>query len=69
MSVDPGDSVRVRWWLIQTLGRDGVWITTLRPANEARLSAASFGTAYPDEVAITAIGLTGVAGMATVIAR
>jgi len=69
MRVDPGDSVRVRWWLIQTMGRDGSWITTLRPASDARLSAASFGTANPDEVAITAIGLTGVASMATVIAR
>jgi hypothetical protein len=68
MSVTPGDSVRVRWWLIQTRGRDGVWLTTLRPVSEGRLAAAAFGTAYPDEVAITAIGLTGVASMATVVA-
>jgi uncharacterized lipoprotein YddW (UPF0748 family) len=67
-NVVPGDSVRVRWWLIQTRGRDGVWMTTLRPSGEARLAAGAFGTANPDEVAVTAIGLTGVASAATVIA-
>ena len=37
-TVAPGDSVRVRWWLIQTRGRDGVWMTTLRPFGEGRVA-------------------------------
>jgi uncharacterized lipoprotein YddW (UPF0748 family) len=67
-SVVPGDSVRVRWWLIQTRGRDGVWMTTIRPSGEARLGAGAFGTDKPNEIAVTAIGLTGVASTATIIA-
>lgn len=66
-SVSPGDSVRVRWWLIQTRGRDGRWSTNLRPAGEGQLDASAFGTSDPDEVAVTAIGVAGVAGAATVI--
>ena len=67
-SVAPGDSTRVRWWLVQTRGRDGVWLTTLRPMGEGRLGAGAFGATDPDEVAVTAIGLTGVASAPTVIA-
>ncbi|MGH7616430.1 MAG: glycoside hydrolase family 10 protein, partial [Gemmatimonadaceae bacterium] len=67
-SVAAGDSVRVRWWLIQTRGRDGVWLTSLRPVGEGHIDAAAFGTAGPSEIAFTAIGLTGVASQATLIA-
>jgi len=56
-----GDSVAVRWWLIQARGRDGAWTTTLRPAGDGRLTPGAFGTDDPDEVAVTAIGVTGVA--------
>lgn len=67
-SITPGDSTRVRWWLIQTRGRDGRWTTTLRPAGDGRFEASAFGTADPDEVAVTAITATGVASVATLIA-
>lgn len=67
-SIVPGDSTRVRWWLIQTRGRDGRWATTLRPAGDGRLEASAFGTAGPDEVAVTAITATGVASVATLVA-
>jgi hypothetical protein len=66
--ISPGDSVRVRWWLVQTRGRDGKWTSSLRPAGEGQLTAGSFGTADPDEVAVTAIGATGIASTATVVA-
>jgi uncharacterized lipoprotein YddW (UPF0748 family) len=66
--ISPGDSVRVRWWLIQTRGRDGKWTSSLRPAGEGQLTAGSFGTVDPDEVAVTAIGATGIASTATVVA-
>jgi uncharacterized lipoprotein YddW (UPF0748 family) len=61
----PGDSVPVRWWMIQTRGRDGKWETTLRPARggagggEGPYPANAFGTSDPDEIAVTAISPTG----------
>jgi len=67
-TVTPGDSTAVRWWLIQTRGRDGVWTTSLRPHGEGPLGAFAFGTSDPDEIAITAISPTGVASSATLIA-
>jgi uncharacterized lipoprotein YddW (UPF0748 family) len=66
--ISPGDSVHVRWWLIQTRGRDGKWTWSLRPAGAGQLTAGSFGTADPDEVAVTAIGDTGIASTATIVA-
>jgi hypothetical protein len=67
-TVSAGDSVHVRWWLIQTRGRDGVWMTALRPFGEGRLGVSAFGTGDPSEIAVTAIGSTGVASIATVVA-
>jgi uncharacterized lipoprotein YddW (UPF0748 family) len=66
-TVAAGDSTAVRWWLIQTRGRDGVWITNLRPAGEGQLGAAALGTNDPDEVAVTAISATGVASEPAII--
>ena len=66
-TVVAGDSTVVRWWLIQTRGRDGAWTTNLRPAGEGRLGAAALGTADPDEIAITAISPTGMASEPTII--
>jgi uncharacterized lipoprotein YddW (UPF0748 family) len=68
-TITPGDSVRVRWWLIQTRGRDSVWATTLRPAGEGKLGVFAFGTNDPDEIAVTAIGATGVASAPVLVAR
>ena len=59
----------VRWWLIQTRGRDGVWTTTLRPAGEGKLGVFAFGTNDPDEIAVTAIGVTGIASVPSLVAR
>jgi uncharacterized lipoprotein YddW (UPF0748 family) len=67
-TITPGDSTRVRWWLIQTHGRDGRWTTTLRPAGSGQLAATAFGTNDPDEVAVTAISATGMASVPTLIA-
>jgi uncharacterized lipoprotein YddW (UPF0748 family) len=67
LSVAPGDTVRVRWWVIQTRGRDGVWTTSVRYAGEENMGAASFGTHEPDEIAVTALGVGGVASQPTVI--
>ena len=66
-SVAPGDTTRVRWWLIQARGLDGTWTTTLRPAGEGRIGAGAFGSAEPDEIAVTALSETGVASQPTII--
>jgi hypothetical protein len=66
-TVAAGDSTRVRWWLIQTRGRNGAWVTNLRPAGEGRLGAAALGTNDPEEIAVTAISETGVASRPTVV--
>jgi uncharacterized lipoprotein YddW (UPF0748 family) len=67
-TVAPGDSTAVRWWLIQTRGRDGVWTTSLRARGEGSLGAFAFGTNDPDEIAVTAISPSGMASSATLIA-
>jgi len=67
-TITPGDSVQVRWWLIQTRGRDGLWTTALRPSGEGKLGVFAFGTNDPDEVAVTAIGTSGIASTPSIIA-
>jgi uncharacterized lipoprotein YddW (UPF0748 family) len=66
-SIAPGDSVRVRWWVIQTRGSDGQWTTTVRHAGDGQVGAMAYGTSAPDELAVTAIGVSGVASTATVV--
>ena len=68
LSIAPGDSVHVRWWLIQTLGRDSTWTTTLRPAGDASLAAQSLGSSQALEFAVTAISPTGVASPPALLA-
>jgi hypothetical protein len=63
-----GDAARVRWWLIQTRGADGRWTMMLRPSSDTRMTSNELGAADPDEVAVTAISATGVAGVAATIA-
>jgi Uncharacterized protein conserved in bacteria len=67
-SLTPGDSVRVRWWLIQTRAPDGHWTTALRPAGEGQLGALAVGPEEATELAVTAIGMAGVASTPTLIA-
>jgi hypothetical protein len=67
-TITAGDSIPVRWWLIQTRGRDGVWTTALRPTGEGKLGVFAFGTNDPDEVAVTAIGASGIASTPTLLA-
>ena len=66
--ISAGDTVPVRWWLIQSRGRDGKWSSTLRPAAAGQSMTESFGSTDPDEVAVTAIGATGVSSTATIVA-
>jgi len=66
--VSAGDAVPVRWWLIQTRSRGGKWLLVLRQAFTGQTITESFGSVDPDEVAVTAIGATGVASTATIVA-
>ncbi|MEP6491062.1 MAG: family 10 glycosylhydrolase [bacterium] len=66
-TITRGDTTRVRWWLIQTHGASGQWTTTLRPAGTGQMAASAFGTADPDEVAVTAIGVAGMASVPTLV--
>ena len=66
-TITAGDSIPVRWWLIQTRGRDGVWTTALRPTGEGKLGVSAFGTNDPDEIAVTAIGVSGIASVPAVV--
>ena len=66
-TIAAGDSTSVRWWVIQTRGRDGAWTMNLRPAGEGRLSAGGFGTSDPDEIAVTALSQSGVASTPTIV--
>ena len=56
-----GDTVGVRWWLVQRLGVDGRWRSQLLPATTSQLSVTT-GDAAASSIAITAISRTGVAG-------
>jgi uncharacterized lipoprotein YddW (UPF0748 family) len=67
VSVAPGDSVAVRWWLVQTRSLTGAWTTTLRPAGPGT-TRDSFSVPDAAEVAITAIGATGIASAPSLLA-
>jgi uncharacterized lipoprotein YddW (UPF0748 family) len=67
-TIAPGDTVPVRWWLIQSRNPSGEWTSALRPAGEGRLSAADIGASGATELAITAISRTGVASAPALVA-
>lgn len=67
LTIVPGDSVPVRWWLVQTRGKEGVWRSELRPAGRGAVGAGAFETSTPDEIAVTAIGDAGLASIPTLV--
>jgi uncharacterized lipoprotein YddW (UPF0748 family) len=58
----PGDSVALRWWLVQTLGMDRRWRERLVPATGQALAVLMTETSGAQWIAITPISRTGVAG-------
>jgi uncharacterized lipoprotein YddW (UPF0748 family) len=68
LTVTPGDSVAVRWWLVQVRSRDGRWSTSLEPAGKGILAVTTPASTDADEIAVSAIGPTGIAGPATLVA-
>ncbi len=64
----PGDTVNLRWWVVQLRGPDGRWSTTLRWAGVSRLTLALPDGSPPSAAAIRAISRTGVASAPTLVA-
>lgn len=60
-----GDTVPVRWWIVQTLARDGRWSTAVLPADSTRVRIAP-GDDAPAAIAVRAVSRTGVIGPASV---
>ena len=66
LTVTPGDTIAVRWWLVQSRRLGGAWTTTLRSAGSGG-APDTFSVPDADEVAITAIGATGMASTPALI--
>ena len=64
VSMTPGDSVPVRWWLVQLRDSTGHWKASLRPPGANHVATA----VNTDEVAVTAISATGIASSPSLIA-
>ena len=58
----PGDTVPVRWWLVQTLGSNERWHERLEPATGQALPVLMTETSGAQWIAVTPISRTGVAG-------
>jgi uncharacterized lipoprotein YddW (UPF0748 family) len=65
VAVQPGDSVAVRWWLLQWLNGGGDWQWSLRPGSDGRLLVPAPPRGLI--VAVTAVSRTGVAGAPVVL--
>ena len=65
----PGDSVPVRWWLVQTLGADGQWRDRVLPAANRALPLSAADLDGATWVAVTAISRTGVASEPTTVPK
>jgi uncharacterized lipoprotein YddW (UPF0748 family) len=66
-TIAAGDTIPVRWWLIQARGKDGVWTTNLRPASIGQMTLDLFGGTVPDEIAVSAVGPTGAASTPSIL--
>lgn len=63
MIASPGDSVGVRWWLVQSLGTNDRWRTKLLPVADGSVALTAADTVGVAWIAVTALSRTGVAGM------
>ena len=68
IDVAPGDdSVHVAWWVFQSLGTDGHWRTTIRPAHERRIALNSLGDLGGRRVSVIAVDRAGQTSGATIV--
>ncbi len=64
----PGDTVNIRWWVVQLRGPDGRWSTALHWAGQSRLSIALPDGSAPSAAAVRALSRTGVASAPALVA-
>ena len=64
VGVAPGDTVPVRWWVVQTLGIDGRWNERVAPAMAGAFSVMPSDVVGAQWMAVTAISRTGIASPA-----
>jgi uncharacterized lipoprotein YddW (UPF0748 family) len=64
LTIVPGDSLGVRWWLVQTRAPSGAWTAALRPAGAAHVTL----DGGIDEIAVTAVSATGMTSAPAVAA-
>ncbi len=62
VDVAPGDTVPVRWWVVQLQDPGGRWRTTVLPGTVRRIPIALPDGSEPRAAAISALSYTGVAG-------
>ena len=65
LAVQPGDSVPVRWWLLQWQDSPGAWHSSLHPGSDTTLVVPAAPRAIT--AAVTALSRTGVAGSPAVV--
>ncbi len=63
----PGDTVPVRWWVVQLRGSDGRWTTVLHPASATRFSLVTPEGGAPSAAAVRALSRTGIASAPTLV--
>ncbi|HKN64651.1 MAG TPA: family 10 glycosylhydrolase [Gemmatimonadaceae bacterium] len=61
VTVAVGDTVPVRWWVVQTLGIDGQWRERTEPAMTGAFSVMPSDVVGAEWIAVTALSRTGVA--------
>lgn len=64
VTVAAGDTVPVRWWVVQTLGIDGRWRERIAPAMTGTFSVMPSDVVGAEWIAVTALSRTGVASPA-----
>lgn len=63
-TVTPGDTVAVRWWVVQTLGADRQWRQRVVPASGKPLAIMQGDAVGAQYIAVTPLSRTGMAGAA-----
>jgi hypothetical protein len=66
----PGDTMPVRWWLVQIRDAKNNWTALLRDRADDTLNSSDLpnGFTQPTQIAVSAIGASGVASAPTLLA-
>jgi uncharacterized lipoprotein YddW (UPF0748 family) len=67
LDIAPGDPTHVAWWVVQTLGTDGRWRTSIKRGTDRRIALNAIGDLGGRVIAITAVDRAGQTSQATVV--